>query len=37
MAERWKVMSVTLGSGIMFTLRVMTPVASTNRWEVTTK
>src|SRR2546430_9230789 len=37
MAERWKVMSVTFGSGIMFTLRVMTPVASTNRWEVTTK
>ena len=30
-------MSVTLASGIMFTLRVMTPVASTNRWDVTTK
>ena len=30
-------MSVTLASGIMFTLRVVKPVASSNRWDVTTK
>ncbi len=28
-------MSVTLASGIMFTLRVMMPGASMNHWEVT--
>jgi hypothetical protein len=37
MAERWKLMSVTLASDIMFTLRVTIPVASRNRCEVTTK
>jgi len=35
--ERWKLMSVTLTSGIIATLRVTTPVASSIRRDVTMK